>query len=104
MRLRTETLLKTNHELQRTSIRNCHLESFTGIKAEQMRGDLGVWGFSWMTNRGKDDNISPSRFKADNGREGVDIGGEEGWGLRLSLLICGEEILAPVSQQHLHSR
>lgn len=69
-----------------------------------MRGDLGVWGFSWMTNRGKDDNISPSRFKADNGREGVDIGGEEGWGLRLSLLICGEEILAPVSQQHLHSR
>ena len=99
-----ETLLKTNRELQRTSIRNCHLESFTGIKAEQMRGDLGVWGFSWMTNRGKDYNISPSRFKADNGREGVDIGGEEGWALGLSLLMCGEEILAPVSQQHLHSR
>ena len=88
----------TNHELQRTSIRNCHMESFMGIKAEQMRGDLGVWGFSWMINRGKDYNISPSRFKADNGREGINTAGKEGWGLGLSLLIRGEEILAPASQ------
>lgn len=94
----------TNHDLQRTSIRYCRMESFMGIKAEQMRGDLGVWGVSQMTNRGKDYNISPSRFKADNGREGVNTGGKEEWGLGLSLLICGEEILAPASQQHLHSR
>lgn len=60
-----------------------------GIKAWQMRGDLGVWGFSWMTNRDKEhNNISPSRFKADNNGEIANIGGKQGWGLGLSLLIC----------------
>lgn len=41
-----------------------------GIKLWQMRGNLEMWDFSWVTNRDKEHgNVSPHKFKASNDEE-----------------------------------